>query len=380
MPIRSNIADDYLKRRGWNDAGPAKLYIRALRSSVMSLYEVSEIEPGTGFLARDLIRGGEPVRISERSASQSLKTWDRIGARVVTVGSKHVLSGGVLSFNIEASDTLIVALSDAPGKRRSRAKPAFDDETLRALAPLISTVWLFDTIPRALGPAVPVLHNNDGEEVVFHRVRFPFTRGTTQALIGERLDAVSVLNRENAQFWNWLGSKSEGGGKVTGRGTSGVMMPDGTRLLGTIELKGRALTLAVTSAERAALGRALITDALDNLVGSPLTEIETVEQALAARRENPRERESAIAPEIATPLVHSMLDRQYRALLDEPVPMLGDVSPRAAARTNAGRDRLAAWLKHLENMSVRQTDPDDPMATYNFTWMWRELGVEGLRR
>ena len=158
------------------------------------------------------------------------------------------------------------------------------------------------------------------------------------------------------------------------------MMPDGTPVLETIELKGRALILAVTSAERAARGRALITDALDCLVGSPLTKIETVEQALAARRENPREPVATIALEIATPLIHGMLDRQYRALLDEPVPMLGDVTPRAAARTKAGRDRLAAWLKHLENMSGRVADPTDPMATYDFTWLWRELGVESLRR
>ena len=62
------------------------------------------------------------------------------------------------------------------------------------------------------------------------------------------------------------------------------------------------------------------------------------------------------------------------------MPMLGDVSPRVAARSKAGRDQLAAWLKQLENMSGRQTNPDDPMATYDFTWMWREFGVEGLRR
>ncbi len=251
-PDARNLADDYLKRRGWNEAGPAKLYIRALRTSVMSLYEVSEVEPRAGFLARDLIRGGEPVRISERSASQTLKTWDRIAARVVALGSKHVLSGGVLSFNIEAADTLITALQDVPDKRRSRAKPVVDNETLRTLAPLISTAWLFDTIPRALGPTAPVLRNSDGEEVMFHRVRFPFLHGTTQALIGERLDAVSALQRENAQFWNWLGSKLGGGGKAPDRITSGVMMADGTPVLGTLELKGRALEFAVTSAERAA--------------------------------------------------------------------------------------------------------------------------------
>src|SRR3546814_3364576 len=68
-----NIVDDYIRRRGWNESGPTQIYLRALRSSVMSLHEVSEVEPGSGFLVRDLIRGGEPLRVSERSASQTLK-------------------------------------------------------------------------------------------------------------------------------------------------------------------------------------------------------------------------------------------------------------------------------------------------------------------
>ena len=138
--------------------------------------------------------------------------------------------------------------------------------------------------------------------------------------------------------------------------------------------------LAVTSAERAGRGIGLLTDLLGDLVGTPLTGIETIEQAMAARRETPREPEPAIAPEIATPLVHAMLDRQYRAVLDEPVPMLDGATPRAAARTKAGRDRLAAWIKHFENSSGRQFDPADPMAAYDFTWMWKKLFVENLRR
>lgn len=77
---------------------------------------------------------------------------------------------------------------------------------------------------------------------------------------------------------------------------------------------------------------------------------------------------------------HEGHDRQYRATLDEPVGMLGDITPRAAARTAAGRQRLSAWLKHLENRSGSQPDPNDPMATYDFTWMWRELGIEKLRK
>src|SRR6187455_94278 len=54
--------------------------MRGLRSSIMSLYEASAIVPGQSFLARDLLRGGEPVLISERTATRTLKEWDQIAA------------------------------------------------------------------------------------------------------------------------------------------------------------------------------------------------------------------------------------------------------------------------------------------------------------
>jgi len=73
------------------------------------------------------------------------------------------------------------------------------------------------------------------------------------------------------------------------------------------------------------------------------------------------------------------INRQYRSLIDEPVPMLGDISPRAASKTARGRKILVVWLKHLENHSRRAEDRNDPMATYDFTWLWRELKVQHLR-
>src|SRR3546814_14693231 len=87
---------------------------------------------------------------------------------------------------------------------------------------------------------------------------FPFARGVTQALVGERLDTVPALQRETTHFWNWLGGKPNGKAKSTGRMAWGVTMADGTPVLGNVELKGRALMLAVTSAERAKRGTALI--------------------------------------------------------------------------------------------------------------------------
>jgi hypothetical protein len=161
-----------------------------------------------------------------------------------------------------------------------------------------------------------------------------------------------------------------------------ITLEDGSVVLGNIELKERTLVLSVTSAARAQRGRAMLEGALSGLVGAPLTKIQTVEQMRAARgTDRPSTVPEAEVPaEVQTQLVHAMLDRQYRALLDEPVGMLGDVSPRTASRSAKGRERIAAWLKHLENRSHHAGDRSDPMATYDFAWLWRELKVEHLRK
>lgn len=380
-PDGANIADDYLKRRGWKETPGSRAYIRALRTAVMSLYEVSEVKPGSSFLARDLIRGGEPIMVSEKSATQTLKTWDRIAARIVPIREKHILAGGVLPFTIEAADDLIQGLCKAQVKRSRRAKLAIDDETLRGLAHLFTTAWLLEVLPQAMGRDAPHLHNSDGDEVVFHKVRFPLVAKATHKAVVSRLDAVSDLQKENDGFWNWLSGQSKGRAKGDRQPNAlnwNVEMEDGTVVLGNIELKDRAVLLSVNSASRAERGTAMLQGVLADLVRAPLTEIQTLDQVReSAADAAPIE---AIPLEVATGLVHAMLDKQYRAVLDEPVPMLGNRSPRQAARTAAGREKLVTWLKFLENRSGSQTDPTDPMATYEFGWLWRELGVEDLRR
>ncbi|MCP4121890.1 MAG: hypothetical protein GY751_09070, partial [Bacteroidetes bacterium] len=80
-----NIVDAYLKRRGWSENSVSKAYLKGIRSSVVSLYEVSDIHPGISFLARDLIRGGDPVLVEERSATQTLAPWDHVAMLLVEV-------------------------------------------------------------------------------------------------------------------------------------------------------------------------------------------------------------------------------------------------------------------------------------------------------
>jgi hypothetical protein len=389
-PDGRNFVDEYLRRRGWNESAPTKTYMRGLRNSIMSLYEASAIVPGQSFLARDLIRGGAPILISERTATRTLKEWDRIAARIVVQGQKRILAGGLLAFTFEGSERLMANLQEAAVQplrsdrsARSAKKPPIADDTLRKMAPLFTATWLSDVLPKALGLSRPTLHNSDGDEVVFHEVRFPLAPQTTLNDLAERLTAISSSHRENEAFWNWLDEPaysrppkpSDDAENVLGWN---VTMEDGTTVLGNIEIKARSLIVHVNSAARAERATAMLRTALGGLMTAPLTQIQSVEQMMAQQQNGPRPAPE-MPPEIQTQLIHATLDKQYRALLEQPVPMLGNLTPRSAARTKSGREKLAVWLKHLENRS-RQPEATDPMTTYDFAWLWRELKVEDLRR
>ena len=120
---------------------------------------------------------------------------------------------------------------------------------------------------------------------------------------------------------------------------------------------------------------------LDALVGTPLTEIRTLEQMLNDdAHHGPHQEEPELDPQDMERIVHAMLDREYASALDEPVPMLGGKTPRALARTKAGRTKVAEWLKYLEHGTARTQGSCDPMASYDFSWMWAELGIADLRK
>ena len=62
----SNIVDDYLKRRGWKETAPVRAYLAALRDSVVSLYEVSDVVPNTMYwLTRGVDAGGGRGRTAQ---------------------------------------------------------------------------------------------------------------------------------------------------------------------------------------------------------------------------------------------------------------------------------------------------------------------------
>lgn len=372
-----NIVDFYLKRRGWKETALNRAYFAALRDAPVSLYEVSDVQPGTSMVLRDLLSDAATVTVREKSATRTLKKWDKIAVRVVAERDHHVISGALLPFRAEMVDFLFAGLRDALKLKKRDALRLTRDQLL-GCAPIFTAAWLFIEIDRALTPAQPQFTNSDGDDVLFHDLRYPLASGVTQKAVAERLDRVKGFLPEGPKFWNWLAARKGRSGKAGG----GIMLDtqmEGATVLGSVELKGKMLLVTVNSPERAAKVQTLIGAAAGDLLRAPLTTIRTLEQVRAdQRRDGPREAADEIPPEIARQLMRDHLDKHYRETLDAPIPALGGKSPRQAVRTPAGREMVIEWLKMLENRSAGHGD--GPIAEYDLGWIWVELGLQDHRK
>jgi hypothetical protein len=266
------------------------------------------------------------------------------------------------------------------------AQLSIDDAVLSEITPLFTQRWLLTQLQQAVAPSLPKVVNFDGEDLVLAETRFPVADPAQTGVIENRLDALPALVRDadDPPTWTWLSTGPHSDQKPVTASPSVMLKTydeSGGRVLGTVRLEPGAVMLQTNSTERAERGRALLAETLGALVGPPLTAMQTVEQALAERPVHPapREADEDLPPDELAAIQRELLDRHYREMLSTPIPMLGDRTPRQAARSKAGREQVAAWLKYLENQTAHRAEASD-LPPYDFTWMWAALKITDLRR
>ena len=327
LPGDRNMVDVYLKRRSYKESASAKAFMKAIRNSVMSLYEVSDIVQGQSFLARDLIRGGEPVRVNERSATAQMQPWDRIGARIVPMSGTYQMCGGILYYDHDISERLLAELRwfesrveremdviadefgisfDSKLYRRITAEGAL----LELAAPIFTRMWLSNALDCALNPRQPQLFNTDGDTLEFCTLRFPLVQTASREIVCAALAAIDDLRATSDTFLDWIGPEigiSELPADLPGH----VIMSshsEGGAVLGTIEVRSNQIIVTANSHHRAEQAKALIGAALRGLIGEPTLETETPEELLARDEpttEHPAEdAEVPIDPDLKRKIIH----------------------------------------------------------------------------
>ena len=387
----ANLVDELLKARGFRLPPLAKKYLEAVRDSVPSIYEIVSVVPGHGVTVRDLLVEGDPVEVIEVSGSRQLVQWDRIAARVVTHGRQHVFTGAIIPVWGKAGEALLerlrAAVHGAGGQAdEGIAVEAFRHRTrslLRGLAPVIGAAHVAEIVEDVRRP-FPTLVNSDGEPYEFIEARYAMSaRAAKEA--AARLDGSAKLQRAGARpaRWDWIGEPPRRALRASGQdgdlAFETYSVSDSSRVvLAGLKLARGWLTLSVNSRARLGRARTMIEPLLAGLVGKPEIEARSVAEAMARQERAPSARRRAVPGQAAREATGRFLDAHYRRWLDEPVPALGGSTPREAARDAEGRARLVALLKELERNEARRRREDG--SSYDALWLWRELGMEHLRR
>ena len=401
-----NVVDAYLDRRGWTLGAPAKEFLQGLRDASPSLYEVVALDRGSTLTVRDLVRGGDPIVVSEELGSQTLALWDCLIARILTVGGARCFASGLLHCPRELAERCLSDLTReikrirkgltkivrrAGGKGTVTEREAQDFYLASPAAGPFFTVQLVVWTVRQNEAFFESLANTDGQPLLLSNVRFPIEGD--EAEVARALDAVAELDRipEEGQLWNWAGPESpaHAGPRDSPRGGARA---GGLRLsLGHLEIADGALLLHTNSVERAEQGRELVASVLGSLVGTPLTshedplaQLRALSEGTTAEGPSPagrfldglsEEADAAVPPtEEMQALAAAYIEDHYRRTLDERVPMLGNRTPRQAAKTRKGRAEVVEWLKGIENVESRSAvrEGREPMDT---GWLWEELKI-----
>jgi hypothetical protein len=323
-------------------------YIEAGSTSAMKLYEVVDVTPGSGFTLRDLLDGGE-VRVRERSGSRSIHVWDLLAARVMAKGAsgQPEIDCGLFPLRGErVREPLLAHL------RELRAE-LDDAEFKEACVPIFFDAWI--------GPGLPKLVNFDGEATLLTTVHFDVV---DEAKLISALEHAPEISDGEGRVWTWVGNGKQREEPVT---------------RAFLRLEGARLRIETNSRERGEAVRALVEQLAGDAARYRITEHQDVEQAmLEAKNAEPREPLPEELREPAREAVLDLLTAHYERWLDEPVPLLGDITPRAASADRALRERVAGLIEGLERLYEKALGEGD--AAYDPTWMWEELQLDDLAR
>lgn len=364
--------DAFLKQRGWREGTHGRQYLRALNEADHAFLEVTDVEPGRWVELRPVGSTDKPVRVKERSASQSLHRYDVIVARLVYLG-KTTRFSAILPLSPEGAEYLSEQLDAVPGDLAQWYQEAVEedgpeglvehfadeipDERQRRLSEFGFMCWAIEALDPPLAIA-PQMHNTDHERIVMTQYRFPITGhpDTIRQTLTDHPDLID--DSENA--WSWL--KSDGSNTVLGR----------------LELNPPNLIFHTNSVERGERGVAFIRSLLgDDQLGPPLGVHENLEDLMASSPPTPSSSMSSDElqqlPEVQA-LLQETMKNHYRKTLDEAIPMLGNESPRACAADPTKRSKVVNWLKYLENTEAKSPNPSQ-----DFGWLWEELDLSDYR-
>jgi hypothetical protein len=355
------VVDWFLAEEGRRLSSEERSWLQAQRSAWLSVWEVLDVAPGSGLEVRDLLTGVER-RVAELSGSRVLVARDAVLGRVVDHDRVSVFAG-VHPRPLAPEDAAEVVRAVRGRVRRRRGIPV---ERLREPAVERYLIARWEDAVAAMdarSSLPPILYNTDGDELLFTTDHFgfdPAARGEVEAALASVEGLEGPDGDDGGECYTFV--RAEG---------ARAMMP-GNTILGRVRLTAAGLALETNSLARADRLRKRVEAACGDLLAHRAREHTSPDALVDSPTEDVREPEEPSPPPEVERALAEWLEHYYAAWVDQAVPALGDMTPREAARTRDGRERLDVLLKDMENRAARWPHGGQP----NVGRLRAQLGME----
>jgi len=346
LPAETALAEVYIQE---NTSSLDDLQRECCLSSLhspFSFQEVVEVQPGQGFLIRDILTGRED-QVTDHQASQDLNQGDILFSKLMRVRGYSLIIG-VSPIKIPQS------IKPAIIRFRSELLDMLDDldeEGLDELAPLVREFY-FELYSRLMRG--PELRNSDGEELSFRTVSYeidspeaafealhPLCCGQSrqELLDSAELDGQGALSRVEI---DWSREKE------------GASPYQEATVLGRIVIDGTELTAEVNSESREEQLCQEIEQRLGDAARYKTTAIASPESLMREGQERESQESGGEnlmdSPEVQE-ILREKLKSHWRAWMDMEIPALGGITPRKAIASQDGRESVEALLDDAERSS-----------------------------
>jgi len=369
------LALAYLAEHGSDLDEYRKAFIAAACSEPFSFFVVTAAEPRRSLSLRDLLLERE-MTVREVQASELLKRGDIIYARTVSLAGQSILLGvAPIPLPPDMHGRLLDLRDDQ--KKSARIHGRLDPAWLRSQDGSLRSFY-FEAADRTMDPPPPILQNTDGDPLV--PIRLIYKLHCLPELAVDKLKTLVLPEfqeeiLEDADFgrsgnivrvsltWQKRGNRMNAAWENTS--------------LGHIEIRSGALEVEVNSEKRAAKIRREIQRRLGDDCSFQKEERQAIEDLLRQEnrdvgRDKQRARESGGMPPEFRAAIKDQMRAYWDAWLDIPVPALKNQTPRKAARTLEGRERLEALLMTFE---VRNESGIQPELRPDVAGLRRKLGL-----
>ena len=353
------VVDWFLDELGKQLSGDERGWLASQKRSWLAIWEVIAVDSGRTVTVRDLL-SGEDRRVHEVSGSKTLKVRDTILGRVVDHQGASVFAG-IHPRPLPPSEADAVVRA---ARRKLKTKGAVPLEVLRdeSVGRHLIKKWervVEEMDARAAVP--PELHNTDGDPFLFTIDHFSFGPAGADA-IAPRLSTIEGVEPPDE-------AEPDGDYTVLKAGNALHKTWENT-VVGRIVVERDGLRIETNSIRRADDLRDRLEKKLGDLVRHRVRE-HTDPFSAVNRRASGKPLESAIPSEEQTRIIAELKRKHYVAWMDQPVPALGGKTPRQAARTKSGREKVDLLLRDIENHEARLADG----ARFDFEALRRELTI-----